>query len=227
MINNRQNGRRRGRGGGPRPNGPGNVDRGNRIDNRARGNASQLHEKYKTLARDAQMQGDRVMTEYYLQFADHYFRILNENRARFDEQRPRREEQQGRDDQQYRDFNDDFDNEPEALAGLATEARRAPQPQPAPVEAAPEEEPEQGWGQGNGNSSERGADRFDEEQPRRGRGRPRRPRDEGSQPVAAAAAEERIEIDRLPPALAVTASDDEPPKPKRRGRPPKAASAEA
>lgn len=90
MINNRQNGRRRGRGGTPRPNGGGNgPDRGNRIDNRARGNATQLHEKYKTLARDAQMQGDRVMTEYYLQFADHYFRVLSENRPRFDEQQRR------------------------------------------------------------------------------------------------------------------------------------------
>ena len=80
MINNRQNGRRRGRGGGPRtPNqGP---SQGNRQDNRSRGNAAQLLEKYKSLARDAQLQGDRVQTEYYLQFADHYFRVLNENRA--------------------------------------------------------------------------------------------------------------------------------------------------
>lgn len=95
MINNRQNGRRRGRGGGaggaPRPNG-GNgagAERGNRIDNRARGNAAQLHEKYKALARDAQMQGDRVSTEYYLQFSDHYFRVLAESRSRFEEQQPR------------------------------------------------------------------------------------------------------------------------------------------
>ncbi len=90
MINNRQNGRRRGRGGQQARNGqPGGPDRGSRLDNRARGNAAQLLEKYKTLARDAQMQGDRVNTEYYLQFADHYFRVLSENRARFEEQRPR------------------------------------------------------------------------------------------------------------------------------------------
>lgn len=92
LINNRQNGRRRGRGGIRPQNGAGGgQDRGNRIDNRARGNANQLHEKYKTLARDAQMQGDRVMTEYYLQFADHYFRVLSESRSRFDEQQPRRD----------------------------------------------------------------------------------------------------------------------------------------
>jgi hypothetical protein len=89
LINNRQNGRRRGRGGNPRspnnaPN-PGN----NRQDNRSRGNAAQLHEKYKAMARDMQLAGDRVQTEYYLQFADHYFRILNENRPRFEEQQRR------------------------------------------------------------------------------------------------------------------------------------------
>ena len=89
MINNRQAGRRRGRGGQQqRPQGnPGRQDNGNRIDNRARGNAAQLLEKYKTLARDAQMQGDRVNTEYYLQFADHYFRVLAETRSRFEENR--------------------------------------------------------------------------------------------------------------------------------------------
>lgn len=100
-MNNRQNGRRRGRGGQQARNGqPGGPDRGNRLDNRARGNAAQLLEKYKNLARDAQMQGDRVNTEYYLQFADHYFRVLNENRARFEEQRPRQN-----------DYRDDFGGE--------------------------------------------------------------------------------------------------------------------
>ena len=88
MINNRQGGRRRGRG-GQRPQGmPGNSG-GNR-DNRNRGNAAQLLEKYKGLARDAQLAGDRVQTEYYLQFADHYFRVLEENRSRYEEQNQRR-----------------------------------------------------------------------------------------------------------------------------------------
>lgn len=88
-MNNRQanSGRRRGRG-GQRQQGGGNPNQGNRIDNRARGNAAQLLEKYKNLARDAQMQGDRVNTEYYLQFADHYFRVLAESRSRFEEQNP-------------------------------------------------------------------------------------------------------------------------------------------
>ncbi|MEO7603299.1 MAG: DUF4167 domain-containing protein [Sphingomicrobium sp.] len=83
MINNRQGGRRRGRGG---QRGQGGQP-GNRQDNRQRGNAAQLLEKYKSMARDAQLSGDRVQTEYYLQYADHYFRMLGEGQSRFDNQR--------------------------------------------------------------------------------------------------------------------------------------------
>lgn len=93
MINNRQNGvgRRRGRG-GQRPQGSTGRSDGNRQDNRQRGNAAQLLEKYKSLARDSQLAGDRVQTETYLQFAEHYFRVLSESQARFDEQRRSRGE---------------------------------------------------------------------------------------------------------------------------------------
>ncbi|MBK5265341.1 MAG: DUF4167 domain-containing protein [Alphaproteobacteria bacterium] len=108
MINNRQPGRRRGRN-NPRPQqGNGRSgDSGNRIDNRARGNATQLLEKYKNQARDAQMQGDRVNAEYYLQFADHYFRVLADNRVRQEEQQPNR---RPHDDNRY-DGEDEFDGE--------------------------------------------------------------------------------------------------------------------
>ena len=88
MINNRQGGRRRGRGGQGGGRNLGGQP-GNRQDNRQRGNAAQLLEKYKSMARDAQLAGDRVQTEYYLQYADHYFRVLGESRARFEDQ-PRR-----------------------------------------------------------------------------------------------------------------------------------------
>ena len=76
---------------------------GNRQDNRQRGNAAQLLEKYKSLARDAQLAGDRVQTEYYLQFADHYFRVLSESRVRFDEQRRGRDEDEGEDEAELAD----------------------------------------------------------------------------------------------------------------------------
>ncbi len=113
MINNRQAGRRnRGRnnarpnnggsgGGGNR----GGADNGNRIDNRARGNATQLLEKYRNMARDAQLAGDRVNAEYYLQFADHYFRVLADNRARQEEQQQRYR----RNDEGFEDSTEEFD----------------------------------------------------------------------------------------------------------------------
>jgi hypothetical protein len=85
LINNRQGGRRRGRGGQRGQNVGGQP--ANRQDNRQRGNAAQLLEKYKSLARDSQLAGDRVQTEYYLQYADHYFRVLGEGRPRLDDQR--------------------------------------------------------------------------------------------------------------------------------------------
>ena len=112
MINNRQqNGRRRGRGGGPRsPTSAPGI--GNRQDNRSRGNAAQLHEKYKAMARDAQLAGDRVQTEYYHQFADHYFRVLSEGRARFEEQRPRRDDDE--DEEQDEQFQGSGDYEEQA-----------------------------------------------------------------------------------------------------------------
>ncbi len=122
MINNRQNGgRRRGRNGPRQQNGLGrSMNDGNRIDSRQRGNAHQLHEKYKALARDAQMQGDRVQAEYYLQFADHYFRLLAEQRGRQDDMRGRQREdvRDERDD----DIEDDEGDERE-IPGLPGPAR--------------------------------------------------------------------------------------------------------
>ena len=94
MISNRQGGRRRGRGGQR-----GQNLGGNRQDNRQRGNAAQLLEKYKNMARDAQLGGDRVQSEYYLQYAEHYFRVLSENRARFEDQRRPRDDDSSDEDE--------------------------------------------------------------------------------------------------------------------------------
>ena len=91
MIRNNQNRRRRS-GSGPRPQQlAGGNNYGNRLDNRQRGNASQLLEKYRGLARDSQQAGDRVTAEYYLQYAEHYYRVLGDYRDRQGEpaRRPR------------------------------------------------------------------------------------------------------------------------------------------
>ena len=102
MNNNNRNNRRRGR--GNRSQGNGNGSQLNRIDSRARGNAPQMLDKYKKLAQDAHHNGDRVQMEYYLQFADHYFRVIADNKARQDEARGGR---RGDDRDQAEDYGDD------------------------------------------------------------------------------------------------------------------------
>lgn len=45
--------------------------------NKVRGNANQLYERYTGLAREAQSAGDRVAAEGFLQYAEHYYRVLS------------------------------------------------------------------------------------------------------------------------------------------------------
>lgn len=100
---NRNQNRRRGRSN----RGQGGGNQSNRIDSRARGNAPQMLEKYKKLAHDASLNGDRVQSEYYLQFADHYFRVIADNKAQKDEQQGQRARHHERD----RDDNDGGDED--------------------------------------------------------------------------------------------------------------------
>jgi hypothetical protein len=204
LLNNRQSGRRRGRGRGPQ----GNGQRGNesRIDNRARGNAPQLLEKYKNMARDAQLSGDRVMTEYYLQFADHYFRIVAENRARFEEQRqPRRDEWQG--DEGYEGEAGDPSGGRDADAAPADEFADGDRPRrdQRPRREFRREERDQGERRyANGNSYDAGEGESVAPVP--------------GVPGAA------IDAAILPPAIGVSTDplppiDEEEPAPRRRGRP--------
>ncbi|MBZ0218781.1 MAG: DUF4167 domain-containing protein [Fimbriimonadaceae bacterium] len=75
MRQPQQNKRMRGR--GRKPANSGNrVHESNGPDVKIRGNASHIAEKYVTLARDAQVAGDRIVAENYLQHAEHYFRIV-------------------------------------------------------------------------------------------------------------------------------------------------------
>ena len=43
-----------------------------------RGNVQQLNEKYNNLGNDAASNDDKVLSETYFQFADHYYRLLKE-----------------------------------------------------------------------------------------------------------------------------------------------------
>ena len=46
--------------------------------NRNRGNVSQQYNKYLKLAKEAFRSGDRVQSEYYYQYTDHYYRLMIE-----------------------------------------------------------------------------------------------------------------------------------------------------
>ena len=179
---------------------PGNA--GNRPDTRQRGNAAQLLEKYKTLARDAQLAGDRVQTEYYLQYADHYFRVLEENRSRYEEQqaqrRPRRDE-------------DEYESDSDGDEELTSEAESGDDDGEAEARQRP--------------SRDRGRDRGRERFERRDRRDFRaNGADRDEEPETEAESEERIALGVLPPAIGAVeeSAEEEAPKPRRRARKPRA-----
>ena len=202
MINNRQSGRRRGRGGQGGGGGPRNLggQPGNRQDNRQRGNAAQLHEKYKSMARDSQLAGDRVQTEYYLQFADHYFRVLSESRARFEEQNPRRQ----------RDDEDEDEGDEEMADGSEEMAEDRPERQERP-------------------QRQESGERFNRERGPRRADRAARDNNEDSEGGRVNGGGETIPFDVLPPAIGrddsetVETADEEPRRPRRRTRAPRVA----
>ena len=51
------------------------------ADNKVKGTAAQVLEKYQALARDALSSDDRIMAENYMQHAEHYYRLLNPHLA--------------------------------------------------------------------------------------------------------------------------------------------------
>lgn len=65
-------------------------------DGKVRGTPQQIIDKYQALARDAQVSGDRVAAESYLQHSEHYSRLLGEAQR---QQAENRFNNQDRDDQ--------------------------------------------------------------------------------------------------------------------------------
>ena len=193
MSNNRGNNRRRGRGGNRHQ---GNPNQQNRIDNRARGNAPQLLDKYKKLAHDAQLNGDRVQMEYYLQFADHYFRVIADNKARKEEAQAKRDEERAASGESGDEEQSDDDRGQRRGRGRRSRHDRV----------------DDGRAQESGESSSEDENEVVREV---------KPRRRARKPVAADASEEGNGLDpsALPPAI--SASDDgeeDAPKPRRRAR---------
>ena len=52
---------------------------------RNKGNVTQQYQKYIRLAKEASSSGDRIQSEYYYQFADHYSRLMLELGITFDD----------------------------------------------------------------------------------------------------------------------------------------------
>ncbi|MEE8227742.1 MAG: DUF4167 domain-containing protein [Kiloniellales bacterium] len=157
-------------------------------DVRVRGNAMQVYEKYLNLARDASSAGDRIVAEGCYQFAEHYFRILNDStdpqRTSPDQQRTSPDQQQTSPDQQQ--------TSPDQQRTSPERPHDAPQPYPVhaeqPIIDGAGAKPLDGNGQAQpmaGEATDGGADpaATDGEQPPaapekaitkpRGRGRPR------------------------------------------------------
>ncbi len=203
---------------------------GNRQDNRQRGNAAQLLEKYKALARDMQLAGDRVQTEYYLQFADHYFRVLEDGRSRFEEQnqrRPRDEEDRDGDEETSgsdNQANEDDDGENQRPAPRRDRNRQDGEPRAErPPRAERFERPERTERNDRSERPERNdrpAERSDRPDRTEHNDRPARPRREVTLP---AESDERIVVSVLPPAIGVGNDDPETdaPRPRRRVRKPR------
>ncbi len=107
MNNNRRRGRNNNNNNRQQNNNRSGFDYLNQIDNKARGNASQMLEKYKKLASDAQLNGDRVTAESYHQFADHYFRVLADFRSRQEARQGETQNRQPRSEWQNDEGRDD------------------------------------------------------------------------------------------------------------------------
>lgn len=233
--NNRGNNRRRGR--GNRQNGGGGGQQLNRIDSRARGNAPQLLEKYRKLAQDAHLNGDRVQAEYYLQFADHYFRVLADARLRQEEQRGRQQGERWPDQGDDGDDGAEFGNDGDFPSfDQPSFNRQQREDRPRRDERAPvDREDEARSGTSDGEADEAAPNPYEpsenpfvrEREPRGTRGlRPRRDRDDRPQRRndrdEEAAEPAGLDPTLLPPAIAATRDeapvDDSEAKP-RRGRP--------
>ena len=190
---------------------------GNARDNRQRGNAAQLLEKYKSMARDSQLAGDRVQTEYYLQFADHYFRVLEEGRSRFEDQQQSQQSRRNRDD-------DDYDNDDEMSAdgdGGEDDVEVEPRQQPQRRERAERTERPPQRERLDGNDRAERPERPQRDRPQQDR--PHQDRPNGNRRDAEEDGGERISLGVLPPAIGASEPDieDEAPKPRRRVRKPR------
>ena len=95
------------------------------FNNRNRGNVSQQYNKYLKLAKEASRSGDRIQSEYYYQFTDHYYRIMVElginieENTNFDDQKPTSSSEQTSDnDNETIEVNDSDKTEEDSIESI-------------------------------------------------------------------------------------------------------------
>ena len=78
---------------------------------RNKGNVSQQYNKYLKLAKEAFRSGDRVQSEYYYQFTDHYYRLMVELGINIDDNSQSEESKDSSMDEQVGDNQSSTNNE--------------------------------------------------------------------------------------------------------------------
>jgi hypothetical protein len=156
MKRQRGRGRKPGGGGGYHNNQGGGGHHPNRsIDSngpetKVRGTASYINERYLQLARDAASSGDRVLSENYLQHADHYFRLWRSMQPAMPVQPPQQHFNEGA------DYNGDEERVAEEGADSEEmEARAEGDEQPEGEYAQQEERQREGGGDRDGEGGRR------------------------------------------------------------------------
>ncbi len=117
-------------------------------EGKVRGTPQQIVEKYSQLARDAQLSGDRVAAESFMQHAEHYSRMLAvamaEQATRQAEHAARQAEQAERQAEQQRQRNEQRAQQQQAaVKPPEADPAEAPQPEVAPAQLVetPESKP--------------------------------------------------------------------------------------
>ena len=87
---------------------------------RNKGNITQQYQKYLKLAKEASASGDRIQSEYYYQFADHYSRLMIELGLFIEENLEKRNSEEMESDDQKYENNNNLDEVKETDKGKET-----------------------------------------------------------------------------------------------------------
>ena len=141
------------------------VYESNGPDVKVRGTAHHIAEKYVQLARDAQSSGDPVTAEGYLQYAEHYFRLIAAAQAQFAQQNPHQPQQPyqrpdmegGEDYEESESGGDEAGGNPNAQPYAGGAPGQQPQPQYRPQQPQQQPQPNfQGYPQHRGGDQNQG-----------------------------------------------------------------------